>query len=868
MSDHHEEHMRRFIAGWIGQVCRLAWVVIILSVVASAAAAYFTIKNIKIDASINNMLSGDLPFRQTEKAVGKAFPQWSDLMSVVVQGENDEAADLAATALAARLATNKDNFRSVLYPESLPFFRRNGLLYLSVPELEKLGDDLADAQPLLASLSADPTLRGLADVLGLAIENGDETAAAAVAPVLDKMAATIRKLEEGREASLSWQSLMTKEPIDGSQTTRKFILVQPVLDRTSLEPVTPAIDAIKDAAKSLNLDEAHGIQVRYIGNAIMLQEELETVRDGINIVGAISLTLVVVLLVIGLRSFRLVTAALVTLIVGLILTAAFAIAVFKALNIISVAFAVLFIGLSVDFGIHFTLRYREAIGHQKKREALRTAGAGVGVALLLSAVAAAIGFLSFLPTDYRGVSELGVISGAGMFIALFLNLTLLPALLTVIPTRAEQIAPIPTSQPSVYQTFVKKHALGIVIAAALVGVAAALVSPYAWFDDDPLNLRDPKSPSVQTLLDLLEDPRVDPYTAEVLVKNLDEANALAERISALPQVRRAITIEDLIPKDQEEKRLIIDDMSIVLSPLLVAPKTPPVLTESERLQAFEKFRSVLGQSKGPISDSARILSTVLEDVPRTPDTLITLENALLGGFPPFRDRLVDLLSPETVTMAKLPAVLRNRQLASDGRALINIYPEKDLRDAMARTEFVEAVRGVAPMVSGPPVRFTAVGETVVGAFRQAAITAGILIFLLLLAVLRNLRDVALVLAPLALAIVMTVAFSVLFTTPFNLANIIVLPLILGLGVAFGIQIVSRHRSEGDGSFMESSTPRAVLFSALTTIGSFGALAMSNHPGTASMGVLLVLSISLTMLCTLLVLPALLELVHGPTRRKK
>jgi predicted RND superfamily exporter protein len=159
-----------------------------------------------------------------------------------------------------------------------------------------------------------------------------------------------------------------------------------------------------------------------------------------------------------------------------------------------------------------------------------------------------------------------------------------------------------------------------------------------------------------------------------------------------------------------------------------------------------------------------------------------------------------------------------------------------------------------------------VGEAVVGAFRQAAITAGVLIVLLLSSVLRRLLDVALVLAPLGIAILVTVALTVLFTTPFNLANIIVLPLVLGLGVAFGIQIVLRHRSDGDGAFMETSTPRAVVFSALTTIGSFGALAISKHPGTASMGFLLMLSISLTMLCTLLVLPALLELFSGNRRR--
>ncbi|MGD8809799.1 MAG: MMPL family transporter, partial [Gammaproteobacteria bacterium] len=854
MDSQHEEPSRRFLAGWIAAVSRAAWAIVVVAILATVGAGYFTVTNLKVDASIDNMLSKELPFRKTETAISEAFPLDNSVLSVIVEAEDDETADRAASALAARLAATPARFHSVFYPEGLPFFQRNGLLYLSVSELEDLSDKLIEAQPLLATLSADPTLRGLADILALAIEQSDASAAAAIAPALNRIAATVRKLEEGRDARLSWQSIMSDAPAEGGATARKFILVQPVLDHGSLDPVTPAIDAVDAAARALNLDEAHGVAIRYIGNALMLQEELETVRDGMGLVGAISLGLVVVLLVAGLRSLRLVTATLITLVAGLLWTAAFAVAAFEALNIISVAFAVLFIGLSVDFGIHFALRYREAIGGAGQREALKEAGKGVGLALLLSAIAAAIGFLSFLPTDYRGVSELGVISGVGMFIALFLNLTLLPALLTIMPVR-EMIAPPPQgAKRSLYRRFVRRNALVIVIGAVLLAAVSALIAPYAWFDDDPLNLRDPKSPSVQTLLDLLEDTRVEPYAAELLAPNVAAAEELAERFRALPQVESATTIADLVPKEQADKRAIIDDMALVMSPLLNAPKDPPSLTDAERRAAFDKLRTVLTHGKGAIAESARNLSTLLDGMPRTPETLTALENALLGGFPDFRARLAALLSPEEVTLADLPEGLRARQVAADGKALVEIKPAQDLRDPIARQDFVDAVRTVAPETSGPPVRFTAVGETVVGAFRQAAITAGVLILLLLFVVLRRLRDVLLVLAPLALAILVTVALTVLFTTPFNLANIIVLPLVLGLGVAFGIQIVMRERSDSDGGFMETSTPRAVVFSALTTIGSFGALAMSNHPGTASMGLLLMLSISLTMICTLLVLP--------------
>jgi hopanoid biosynthesis associated RND transporter like protein HpnN len=868
LTTHRQARSTRFLAGWIEWACRFAWAIIVLAVLITAGACYFTVTHLRVDASVDKMLSQDLPFRRNEIAIGDAFPQTKDVLSVIVEAESAEGADDAATGLAARLKSMPDRFRRVFYPEGDPFFRRNGLLYLSIPELEKMSDLLAQAQPLLASLSADPTLRGLTGILRLAIDQSDEKAAAALAPALNKMASTVRNLEEGREARLSWQSLLDGSEAENATATRKYIVVQPVLNHHSLEPVSDAVAAIDQSVADLKLDESRGVEIRLTGTPLMLQEELDTVQSGMGIVGMLSLGMVLILLVLGLQSLRLVAATLFTLVVGLGWTAAFAVAAYGALNIISVAFAVLFIGLSVDFGIHYALRYREALADAAHGEALKEAGTGVGLALLLSAITAAIGFLSFLPTDYRGVSELGVISGFGMFVALLLNLTLLPALLYVMPMRiARATRWAKVTRRTWYQTLMRRHALGIVIFAAIVGAAAASITPYAWFDDDPLNLRDPNSPSVRTLLDVLDDPRTEPYSAELLVPNIETAARLASEFKKLPQVKKAETVLNLIPAQQEDKRAVIDEMALILSPLLAAPKAPQALTDAERGAAFDALRTLLAQAQGGIETSARNLATVLDRMPRTPDSLEALERALLGGFPQFRDRLVQLLSPEVVSLDNLPEALRGRRLAPDGRALVVIDPRHDLREPAARQEFVDAVRSVSTATSGPPVRFTAVGETVVGAFKQAALTAGFLIVLLLFWILRRAVDVVLVLAPLALAVLMTVAFTVLLKQPFNLANIIVLPLILGLGVAFGIQIVMRHRSDNDGTVMESSTPRAVVFSALTTIGSFGALALSSHPGTASMGFLLMLSITLTMVCTLLVLPALLELTGRKDRPK-
>jgi len=861
VAEYLNETGRHFLARWIDGACRKAWIVVLLAVATAVAALYFTVTHVRIDARIDQMLSSSLPFRQAEIALKDALPKNRNTLAIVVEGPSAEDADMAAQQLADLLAADKEHFHNVLYAEGLRFFRRNGLLYLSIGDLETLSDRLAEAQPLLASIASDPSLRGLAEVFGLAIDEADAKAAAALAAAINRIAQAVERLAGGDTLPMSWQNLMKGDKEEPITERRKFIVVRPVQNLASLKPVGAAVDAIDAAATALEKTMQNDVHIRVIGDSLMLQEELETVRDGIGFVGLLSFVLVLVLLLVGLRSLRLVFAALVTLVLGLIWTAAFAVATFGALNIISVAFAVLFIGLSVDFGIHFTLRFREAIAETASHDlALRAAGLGVGGALFLSAVTAAFGFLSFLPTDYRGVSELGVISGAGMFIALFANLTVLPALLHLMPLKSRSAAGSDDNAVATrYDRFVKGHAGKIVAGAVAFGVLGAATLPFAWFDDDPLNLRDPRSPSVATLLDVLDDPRAEPYGLEILASDLDSAEHMKQALKAIPTVKSASTLLDLVPADQEEKLAVIENMALVLTPVLNPPAARRVLTDADRVVALGKLRGSLDRAEGELAAPAKRLAAALDRLPAKPDSLRSLEHVLVGGFARLQERLASLMEAGPVELAQVPAPLRERMLAADGRAIVNVRPAEDLRDPGTRRRFAHAVLGVAPTAVGPPVRFTAVGETVIGAFKEAATIAFVVIVALLFVVLQRAGDVAMVLAPIVLALLLTVASTVLLQTPFNLANIIVLPLILGLGVAFGIQIVFRSRADGNTRLMETSTPRAVVFSALTTTGSFGALALSNHPGTASMGALLTIAIAFTLCCTLLVLPALLEL---------
>ncbi|MBB4286674.1 MMPL family transporter [Roseospira goensis] len=864
----------RLIAAWVEGARRRRWTVLAVALVLTALSLWAAATRIGVSTDTSAMLDPDLPFQQQNRALKDAFPQFGGELVIVLDADTAALADDAARRLTAALRARDDLLAFVSDLAGDPFFRRNGLLFLSLDELYALSDTLAEAQPFLGTLAADPSLRGLADLMdtaadGLADANADAGGGPLpLADVLTRMAETTAARLAGAPARLDWQALIQGDdgPMAEMGGARRLILAKPERRFASLTPAGDAMRLIRTTARDLGLTPDRGVTVRLTGAAAMETEELKSVQTGMDIAGAITLVAVVTLLIVGLRAPRLILATVVTLFAGLCWTAGLAAVTVGTLNMISVAFAVLFIGLSVDFGIHFALRYKEARDTgADSATALDAAARGVGPALALCAAAAAIAFLSFLPTDYRGLAQLGLISGLGMGVAFVANLTLPPALLSLLPVRPGRAGGAGLSRLAMrLDDGLRRHARAVALAALALAVGAAALAPTARFDFDPLNLRDPDTESVATLFDLLADPRVTPYTMDILAPDLDAAEVLAERVATLPEVDSAITARDLVPDAQDEKLFVIQDMALFLAPALSrAPAPPP--DAAERRAARDALVAALDRlATAPGADAetqaaAQRLAAVLARVPDDA-ALAAVASALTADLPPMLERLRDSLQAAPVALEDLPDALLGRYLAPDGRARVEVRPALDPRDPDQLARFVDAVRAEVPTATGSPVLIRESGRTVMRAFAEAAALALLGITVLLAVTLRRTRDILLVYAPLTLAGLLTVATAALAGLAFNFANVIVLPLLFGLGVASAIHLVQRDRDEGDVAHtMTSSTPRAVVFSALTTIGSFGSIAASSHPGTASMGILLTIAIGLTLLCTLGVLPALLAL---------
>jgi hopanoid biosynthesis associated RND transporter like protein HpnN len=556
----------------------------------------------------------------------------------------------------------------------------------------------------------------------------------------------------------------------------------------------------------------------------------------------------------------------VSLIVGLSITAAIGLAMVGALNLISVAFAVLFIGLGVDFGIQFSVRYRaERHKVDNLHQALVNTASHVGAPLTLAAAATAAGFLSFLPTDYKGLSELGLLAGLGMIIAFLTSITLIPALLTVLRPPGEP-KEMGFKKLASVDRFMERHRIPVIIGTGLVVAAGLPLLYWLQFDFNPLNLRSAKVESVATFLELRSDPAIGASSIYVLAPKKEAAKA--DELTKLPEVSSVKTIESFIPDDQQPKLAAIRQLGTVLDPVLRPDtnKKPP--TDADNVAALKAAVDGLKQSAGTQTGrgatAAKRLADDLAKLAGGDEAMRARAHAaMIPSLNTALDELRNYLQAQPVTLETLPPEIAREWVTQDGRYKVEILPKGDPTDNETLRQFARAVQQAEPNSTGGPIAILESGRTVVRAFYEAGFWALGSIIILLWIVLRRFGDVLLTIIPLLMAGVVTMELMVLFGMKLNFANIIALPLLLGVGVAFKIYYIMAWRA-GQTDLLQSSLTRAVMFSALTTATAFGSLWLSSHPGTSSMGKLMALALVTTMAAAVLFQPVLM----GPPRERK
>jgi len=840
---------------------RFATLTLLIALALAIGAGFYTAKHFAINTDINTLISPNLDWRQRDQEFDRAFDRDSTILAVV-EAPTPELTKSAASALEQRLRGDSKNFQSLQPLGSGEFFDKNGLLFLPMEELAKLTGQFESAAPLIEIMAGDPSIRGLTGALetGLAGVQRGQIKLDSTARPFNLIAQTVEDILNKGTATFSWRELLSEKPLTDSDR-RAFIEFKPILDYNALEPGKDATDAIRKAAADLDFPGKYQAHVRLTGPVPIANEEYATVQDGAVVNGIGTIIVVLLILWMALHSAKIIFAVFVNLFIGLSITTAAGLAMVGSLNLLSIAFAVLFVGLGVDFGIQFSVRYRsERFKNDDLRQALEEAARRAAVPLSLAAMATAAGFLCFLPTDYKGISELGEIAGVGMLVAFTSSITVLPALLRLLNPPGEG-EPVGYAFLAPVDHFLEKHRVIIVVGTLLMAVAGLPLLYFMKFDFNPMNLRNPKAESIATFLDLRKDPNTGANAIDVLTHSEADAKKIEAQLAKLPEVLRVQSLDGFVPDDQPAKLRLIAQGAKVLNPALNPDSIDAPPNDQENVESLQgsaaSLRKVAGDGKGPGAVASRRLADALSKLAESDEATRNKAQAIfVTPLKVVLDQLKNSLQAQPVSLKTLPPDIVSAWKAKDGLMRVEALPKGDPNDNDNLRKFANAVLAAEPTAIGGPVSILKSGDTVVKAFIHAGIYALVVIGLLLWITLRRITDVLLTLVPLLVAGAVTMEICVLIGLPLNFANIVALPLLLGIGVAFKIYYVTAWRS-GRTNLLQTSLTRAIFFSALTTATAFGSLWLSSHPGTSSMGKLLALSLVTTLAAVLLFQPALM-----------
>jgi hopanoid biosynthesis associated RND transporter like protein HpnN len=833
---------------------------LIIWTVLAILSMFLAFTRLEVNTDPGKMISSTLPFRVAFLDFTHAFPASDNNFLVVVEANDGKKAREAAKSLVESFKARPDLFSDVYAPGLGSFFEQYGILYLPEQDVAQIATKVRASGQLLKVLSNAPNFEGLAQLLEQitpAIESG--RAPGEFSGFLREIKKSVIGRVNNRSLPLDWSAIVTGGV--GTTPKRWFISVKPVLDFSEIDPTFAAIAEAKRIVSDPEVTRKDAVKISLTGEAALNGEEFESVTSGAALAGIVSFVLVTLVIWIGMPVTRLIIPALSLLVFGFMTNVGFATLAVGSLNMISVAFAVLFIGLGIDYAVHTVLRYwEERIRGREKLPAIAAGAHHAGPALALCTLTTSLAFLAFVPSDFIGMAQLGIIAAGGIVIAFAASLTLIPAVLAKIHVHPQDkhLNPVAVLPKPVWQ-HVK---LGTTIFTLMVAVAAIVLIKDVRFDGDPVNLKDPNASSVIAFKKILKTEPGEAYAAQVIVPNAEEAEKLAAKLQQLAVVKEVRWVDSFLPARQKAKLAQLRPLSQLL------PATPPEvtpLTIEQIRSAMTRIQVALVRIATAKNAPARLVqessslrrALILLNEPKLAKAtkLHLLERDLFFQFPRLLQQLAQMAVTEPLDVQTIDRDIAKRYVTGDGRWRLEVVPAGDMSNEKHLREFVKVVQNFAPNATGSPVEITGAGDVVSTAMKLATLVAFGLVLLVLVPVLRSATSIILVLTPLVLSALLLLAYTVIFKSPFNFANVIVLPLLLGLGVDSAIHYVMRAREDGgEREVVDTTTPRAVLISALTTIGSFGTLWLSSHKGTSSMGELLTIAIIITLITTLVVLP--------------
>jgi len=874
---------------------RGAWAIVLVSLALAGLSVYYAFHNLTFRTSRSDLVASDQHLIQLGEKLSQDFGSRDDLV-VVVENGHPTRAKAFAEALAAELKKHPQDFPEIFYRVQPEAFKKWALLYLEPKQLQEIKAKLRGHQPLLTALATQPSLtrffqgvnRELTGALlgelftGFLAEDQDKEKI----PDITLLLATLRELNRGLEGGQPYTSPLGPFFIKGMEDLSQEGYFFTENDRYLLFLVTPQKDGYTQASHSVQLLRDivarvkagfPGLEAGVTGPLALEADEMGSAMGDIALATWLSLASQMLLLILFFRSLRRTLVEGLVLVVGLCWTFAVATLVVGHLNLLSIVFAPLMLGITIDYGIHWFCRLEEEQALQGKHNGntmsctMRRAAPGI----IYAALAAAASFVPLTLTGFKGLAELGLILTLGVLLMLVATLTLLPSLVMV----TERYTTTDSSQdcPGSPKPFLSLswRRPGIIVALGLIFTALGGVSLLnVKFDLNPLHLQNQKTESVVWEMKLLKDSRYSTAYGAIVAENPEDLKAKSAALKQLPTVSHVESILSFLPNQAEAKKEMLAD----LVPLFQKVSFPSASAHPADAQAlatvlgrihFKLARALendpnLAQVKEVEGLLAQIIPKLNQAQPQTAARLAAFENKFIQDLGDKWGFLQDGVTGPLPRLDNLPQEVRDRFVSPQGTFLIRAFSAEDIWDPEPLGKFVQDLRRVDPDVTGDPVLLYVFTR----AFRNACLMAagiGLLVITFMLwAVFRSLKLTLLALLPLFVGTGWTLNLMWLLGIPFNQANVLFVPLILGEGIEFGIIILVRWQMEESARVitLPASTAKGVLLAALTTTVGFGSLMISGHQGTFSLGLLATVGSLSVLLASLSVLPAFLRLVEN------
>ncbi len=872
------------------------WWVLSVSLILAVLSLWFTATHLQFNTSRQDLISKDMEFHVLYQQYRERFKDF-DGMIVVVDGDQPEAMSRFADQLVARLKNRPEVSSEIYYKVDTDYFKDKSLLFLEPAALQQLTDKLASHQEFLEQVNVSPGLNTLlvslnreisagvvdtllTDFLGTGEEEEDRDESADLGLLISLLGQMTRYLEGEAGYRSPWGTFLAEKDrplkeagyLVSDDESLLFILLDPKETEGDFAGSRDAIDSIRAIIADL-LPGFPQIKVGMTGGEVIASDEMFTTHSDVKKASRYALTGVALLFILFYRRVTEPLLAVFTLVVSISWAMGYTTLAVGHLNILSVVFTTILIGLGIDFGIHILCRYREErrMGHEAciaMRNTLQQTGRGN----LAGAVTTAIAFGAMVFTDFVGIVELGIIAAGGIVLCLLGMVLLLPALISIEERWRKPVYTQPQRVETRDVWFEKLYSHYILIIFASLGLllGCGYLSRDLYFDYNLLNMQAKGTEAVHYELKIIENAKRASWNAALVADDLQDAREKLRTLKAMPSVGKVESLLAALPEDQETRIGKVKALAPLIDPLEVAPKD-----ESFSLRAIKatmkkiRFKLRKKEKEGEQDDvyeasrRARLLAEALKKAdPESATARLKEFSQVL--FTDYRKKMSDLkrsVHPTPVKVKDIPQSLKDRFVSADGKYLLLVYPSINIWEREEMEQFLGDMRRIDPNVTGNAVHMFESSRLMIDGYIRAGLYALVAIFLYLMLTFRNFRTTVLVMIPTLAGTVMTLGLMQLTGIQFNMANLVILPLILGIGVVDGVHIMHRNREvpECGKNVISKSTGQAVVLTSLTTMIGFGSLMVADHQGVYSVGLVLTLGVGSCMITSVTLLPALIKL---------